>query len=277
LIVGAMKAGSTALAHYLDEHPQVFCVTDRELHFFDDYHGEFGRGVRWYERQFRAAGPGHAAIGEKTVAYMSMPDAPGRIARVLPRVRLIFLLRHPVERTFSQYTHQVRTGYERLSFEQALQREPQRIRTDHGFRHFGYVRRSCYDEQIERFDRLFDRGQMRFVLSEELHERRIETLARVLAFLGVDAEFRSPHWQQERHVGQAVRPRIPLLARPGRMRELAKRVLPAAARRWVRRFSQLPAPTTMQPAMRQRLLERFAPHNRRLAEMLGMDLSHWEQ
>ncbi|MGH2726565.1 MAG: sulfotransferase domain-containing protein, partial [Actinomycetota bacterium] len=114
LILGAMKAGTTSLAYWLGEHPDVFLAPGKELFFFN-VPQRWELGVDWYRSQF-AGSEGKIARGEATPGYLGHPQAAERIAATLPDVRLIALLRHPADRAYSQYWHNRATGTETRTF-----------------------------------------------------------------------------------------------------------------------------------------------------------------
>lgn len=133
LVIGAMKAGTSSLHAYLSEHPQVMAWPRKEIHYFDR---EYGRGSYWYRRNFptrravaeRRASLGRSvAVGETTPCYLFHPAVAARVHRLLPEARLIVLLRDPVTRAFSHYRQLVRRGLESLSFAAALDAEDERL------------------------------------------------------------------------------------------------------------------------------------------------------
>src|SRR6478609_8226330 len=127
LLIGGQRCGSTSLYTTLCGHPQVLAGAHKEPHFFDNNHL---RGEGFYRRLFplrahlRAR---HAITGEATTHYLSHPAVPERVAAMLPDVRLIAILRDPVERAYSHYQRAPRNGREPLSFEQALAAERERL------------------------------------------------------------------------------------------------------------------------------------------------------
>jgi sulfotransferase family protein len=129
LVIGAPKTGTTSLYHYLRRQPQVYVPATKELEFFVAEAGSppkpssnWSRGLDWYEHQFVGAA-GAQASGEVSPRYAMDPDVPGvpkRIAAVLPKVKLIYLVRDPIARMVSHYTHYVRTMNEHRPIEAAL-------------------------------------------------------------------------------------------------------------------------------------------------------------
>ena len=193
LVIGAQKAGTTALYAYLRWHPGITGPSWKEVSFFDRH---WWRGEAWYRGHFplRAA---QRLVGEASPSYLFHPLAPERARSLVPDARLIALLRNPVDRAYSQYQHEVALGREPLSFEDALAAEEERTRGQverlvadprafsRAWWDHTYVARGLYAEQLERWLALFPREQLLVVTTEELGERPAETYARVLRFLGV--------------------------------------------------------------------------------------------
>jgi hypothetical protein len=193
LIIGAQRGGTTSLFEYLCQHPGVCRPIEKELQFFTY---RFGRGVDWYRSHFptQAAAAGRLAF-EATPYYLFHPEAPGRAASVLPEARLVALLRNPVDRAYSHHRHNVLRGTEKLSFEQALDAESERLQqssrngedTSSQKRH-SYVARGHYAEQLARWLEVYPREQLLVLFSEDLYRNTDETYGRVLRFLDL-----SPH------------------------------------------------------------------------------------
>ena len=116
--IGVQKGGTTTLHHLLQAHPEVYLPACKEVHFFSKH---YAAGPAWYARHFAEA-PAHCRRIEITPYYVFHPMVPERVRALLPRVRLILLLRDPVERALSQLFHSRRLGFETLPAEQALAR-----------------------------------------------------------------------------------------------------------------------------------------------------------
>lgn len=163
LVVGAMKCATTTLHRWLGQQPDSWTPEWKEVNFFSGR--TWDRGVEWYSELFAPAPP-EALVGESSPQY-SDPSfaalAAGRIRAVVPEVRLVYLVRHPIERLRSHYAHEVRQGREKRRLGDAI------AHTDSL-----YVRRSVYLRGIEPYLELFDRGQIAIVRTEDLvadHER----------------------------------------------------------------------------------------------------------
>ncbi|MBE9040822.1 sulfotransferase domain-containing protein [Oscillatoriales cyanobacterium LEGE 11467] len=192
LIIGAQKCGTTSLYCYLAQHPQIITVPHKEVHFFDL---NYDRGLDWYGAHFPPSGLPGAIAGEASPYYLFHPQVPARVYQHFPQIKLIVLLRNPVDRALSQYHHEVKLGFEQLPLEEAIAREPERLQgeveklsTDptyysYNHQHYTYLSRGRYLEQLQRWRIYFPPEQFLILKTEDLHDRPDETLARVLAFL----------------------------------------------------------------------------------------------
>lgn len=249
VIIGAQKAGTTSLYSYLLRHPQVIAAFRKEVHFFDL---KYARGPLWYRSHFpsvselreRARATGAPAVcGEASPYYLFHPHSAERIARTVPDVKLIVLLRDPVARAYSHYRHSVRKGEETLPFEAALEREQQlidsetrRMIDDEGYRSlphqlFSYRSRGVYADQLETYWRFFPRNRLLIVRSEDLFADPVGLFPQILDFLGLGPfELNST---RAYNAGRYDRERIPL---------------------------------------EEQLRAWFEPHNRRLYRLIGRDM-----
>ncbi len=194
IIAGAQKAGTTSLFDYLGGHPQCARSYTKEVHYFDDAHE---RGESWYRKHFPLAGQ-KRIVFESSPYYMFDPRVPRRVHSLLPNVKLIFLLRNPINRAYSHYQHSVRRGHEPLPFEEALEieqervaGEQQRLLDDPGLRSdshrwYSYATRGHYAVQLEAWLKCFSREQVFIVQAERLFKRPDAAFAEVLDFLELD-------------------------------------------------------------------------------------------
>jgi hypothetical protein len=254
VIIGAAKAGTTSLYHWLSRHPYVAPASTKEVHYFDY---NYFRGEDWYRRHFVrqgdrdrfAAEHGRPFLtGEASPSYMSHFWAPQRLARLLPDVRMLVTLRDPVDRAHSQFQMSRREQEEPLeSFADAAAAEeerlvPERARAFADQRYnswpigcWSYLMRSRYAEQIERWFTFFPREQFHFVTLDELSQQPQRALDDIHEFLGLP-----PHAYSE------------LQPRHGA------------------------AYDALDPETRARLNDYFRPHNEHLYELVGIDFG-WER
>lgn len=203
LIIGAQRCGTSSLFKYLSAHPRCRASIRKEVRFFTEY---CTRGETWYRSHF----PLDLTVGRRSprVIFEASPDyllderVPGRVVRLLPDVRLIVILRNPIERAYSHYWHARRLGHESLSFQDALKREPERIGQDmehlraHPNRPIGrdllrysYIERGRYALQLERWLEVFDPSQLLVLSSEKLFTDTDGVFQDILRFLDL------PEWR----------------------------------------------------------------------------------
>ncbi|HYY79159.1 MAG TPA: sulfotransferase [Actinomycetes bacterium] len=265
LVIGAMKAGTTSLYRYLREHPQVFMPPEKELHFFATPE-RWGRGRDWYEARFAAAADGAVAVGEASPTYAMYPEfaaVPERVAALLPDARLLYTVRHPIERMRSHYLHQVRRGREHAPIERALVADPR------------YLDTSRYALQLERYLDRFPAERLLVITAEELRDDRVATVGRALEFLGADPGLLPPTLDREFH-RTAARARRPLAAAALRLpgSRALRRLAPPALRRLAGR--ELPSrPARIPPELEARLREELRDDVRRLRAHLGPGFDGW--
>ena len=192
VIGGTQKGGTSALASFLRQHPQI-CMpsTRKELHFFD--RAEENRDYKTYHANFEPE-PRHQMIGEASPIYMYWETAPYRIWNYNPNMKWIVALRNPVERTFSAWNMEMKRGKEKFSFADAIKHEAERCREALPLQHriYSYVDRGFYAHQVRRLFNIFGEANVIVLLSEDLRNEHQNTLGRVFEFLKVDPSFIPP-------------------------------------------------------------------------------------
>lgn len=195
IIIGTQKGGTSSLQRYLEGHPLILSPLRKEIHFFDN---EYNPNLSGYQSYFPVIRRNeNALVGEASPYYLYHPLVPSRVHQALPNVKLIVLLRDPVDRAFSHYRMQRRERHETLSFPEAIAREAERLQ-DHErtvrkgvlsweHQHFSYVDRGKYVDQLERWLEFFDPDQIHVECSEDLFSDTQATLNRIFEFLGVGA------------------------------------------------------------------------------------------
>ena len=179
--LGTQKGGTTSLQQLLEQHPGVYLPPCKEVHYFS-LHAE--EPARWYADHYRDARGGQRR-GDITPFYLFHPDVPARIRALLPRVKMIVLLRDPVERALSQVFHARRHGFESLEVADALAAEPERLATGgaYSFQKHSYVARSRYLEQLDRYEALFPQRQLLVLKSEDLFANTANVWEKIQRFL----------------------------------------------------------------------------------------------
>jgi hypothetical protein len=243
LIIGAKKCGTTSLFHYLSKHPNIKAPAWKEISYFNT---NFAKGKLWYKSLFPISIPNFESqdfiTGEASASYICDPEAPERIATTFPNVKLIALLRNPVDRAYSHYHHTKRIGRENLTFEEAIAQEELRIKQIannsqepgsnlHQAYNYTYLSSGRYAEQLENWFNLFDRQQLLILKSEDFFSHPEIIYQQVLDFLNL------PSWSPKNY------------------------------RKYnYNRYSQ-----SIKPSTKKFLQEYFQPHNQKLYELLGVD------
>ena len=193
LIIGTQRGGTTSLFRYLMQIPVFKEPLLKEVHYFDlNYH----RSTEWYLSHFPQIHIGKSKItGEASPYYLYHPDVPARVAEALPDVKLIVLLRNPIFRAYSQYTHSAKLEFETRSFVDAVNDEIQQILTGNHMpepntvehRERSYVDRGIYLVQLQRWQQYFPQSQILLLISEDFFDNPQSTLREIMEFLGIEA------------------------------------------------------------------------------------------
>jgi len=203
IIVGAQKCGTGSLYHYLKKHPNISPSVIKEIQFFSN---NFHKGILWYKSFFPSLIRKYyykyilnrnIISGEATPFYIIHPRAIKMIAATIPNVKLILLLRNPVDRAYSHYHHSVRRGCETLNFEDAIEKEKERINEEYdkmlknelnissSFAAYSYLMRGKYINQVERLFHYIPRNRVLIIKSENFFEDPPKELQKVFSFLNV--------------------------------------------------------------------------------------------
>lgn len=290
LIIGAEKSGTSSLFDYLGQHPDVYTSPLKEPSFFA-YEGipahtlPFRMPVRTDLESYQALFAGvttERAIGEASVHYLTSPVAAERIRRRLPDVRLIAILRDPVERAYSSFMQRQRAGLEtRRSFRAAVEADRGRSHTARDAQP-RYLAGGRYHRLLLPYLAAFGREQLRIYLYEDLRDRPLQTLADAYGFLGVDARFRPDISVRHNVASRPVSLRMQrVLARPPAslsaiVRATSSFAVRASLSRRLQRMNSV-VPPGLDPGLRTWLLPEFLDDIGQLEELLGRDLSAWRE
>ena len=235
LVVGTQKGGTTTLHHLLSLHPGIFLPEVKEVHYFSQH---FHHNRQWYADHYKSAKPGQVR-GDITPFYLFHAAVPERIHSVLPKARLIALLRDPVDRLLSQYFHARRHGYEKLDLMSALAAEEVRlsgadavVRSHDGFHYsyqkHSYLNRSRYELQLQRYREWFPKRQLLVLRSEDFFAHSEACWDRLLSFISV-APMPLPATLPHSNPGQGEAASVPLSLRRALRQQLV------ATYDWVKR------------------------------------------
>jgi len=286
IIIGAAKAGTTTLHHYLDLNPNIYMSSPKEPCFFSD-DDVYVKGVEWYSSLFSSAKPDQAC-GEASTRYTrctQYPEAAPRMAELLPHVKLIYIMRHPVDRAYSHHVHEIATGQNK-----------RRTTFEDGIKQHSYILDcSDYLRQIEQYLKFFSRDSFLFLLMEDIVKTPKNTIKEILKFLNIDsikgldidlppvqknsARERSESFARVKFTS-SLKGRVPGLSKvisvlPKEIRNSGYHLIEKLPiyREYAKRESYLPPPIL--PETRQMLIERFGKSNQKLSRIVGRDLSHW--
>jgi len=270
IVIGAAKCGTTSLHEYLDLHPEISMSRTKELDFFVPEKNR-GRGVDWYELQFDSRSPVRGESSPSYTAHPFYPGVPARIRRLIPEVRLVYLVRDPIERTVSHWLHRASTHAEMPTFAKTLESEQ-------GAWILGLSR---YWLQLEQYLSHFPPEQILVVDSNDLRQRRAQTLARIFRFVGADPDFRSAEFEREHipvprpirrnRAGQAVLRGLRRTLSPDR----AAAVLAGAPTRFKAPFRTLVERPVVSGEVRAWLEDEFRDDVARLRAHTGLAFAGW--
>jgi len=198
LIIGTERGGTTSLHTYLMENQKIARALRKEIHYFDQ---NYNKGWTWYLSHFPNR-KNDIISGEASPHYYFFQEAAARIANDLPNVKIIVLLRNPIDRAYSHYQHEVANGYEKLSFKNAISREynisdgtlqPFDLRSAGIFQyvHFSYLSKGLYVTHLKSWLAEIPRERFLFLKSEDFFRNPGAVLSQVLNFLGLPPTDRS--------------------------------------------------------------------------------------
>jgi hypothetical protein len=278
-IIGAPKAGTTSLHHYLDQHPQVQMSAVKEPRFFAGpangiaYPADKVDSLDEYERLFD---PAVQVRGESSTDYATHPrreGAPQRIKELVPEAKFLYMVRDPVARSISHYKMAAALLDERRTLQGALEGDLDEPRSR-------YIAPSLYATQLELYLRHFPRDRILVVDQADLLSNRRLTLKEIFSFLEVDEHLDSSmfeeellssgHWRRypkgySGFVGRVISPRVRWI--PKGLRQ--------SARRSLERFLWRPLDTTLDEGLRTRLEDLYTPEVARLRTLTGKSFASW--
>jgi len=187
IVVGAQKSGTTALDYYLRQHEEVCMANSKELHYFDDESEFYNKpDYNKYHKNFRCE-EHSKVIGEVTPIYMYWTNSIRRIWEYNKKIKLIVILRNPIDRAYSHWNMEVDRGNEELSFSEAIREEVQRTKKALPYkdRVYSYVDRGFYTEQLRNIYRYFDKEQVLVLKNEELKNELNKSLFKISNFLNI--------------------------------------------------------------------------------------------
>lgn len=199
IIIGATKCGTTSLFSYLSQHPKVLSPHRKEINFFNH---NFNLGIPWYLAQFPAIADSPDFItGEASPSYIYKEQVVNRIKQLFPDIKLIAMLRNPVERTISEYYHAANHGIEKRSLEEIIKIEQEQLKTfsrSEAMETFGYLKNSIYIEKIAKWMNTFPAENILIIESESFFQDTASIMKEVFQFIGISYQ------KSDRHIAYNV-------------------------------------------------------------------------
>lgn len=297
-ILGAPKAGTTSLANYLRQHPQVFIPQNKEPNFFilegyelPPFAGPadsktlneviYKYSITDLER-YQALYQGvvdQSAIGDATVLYLYYPQAADRIKDLIPDAKMIVVLRNPIDRAYSHYL-MVKEKYrlEPLELTQALDQEQERIAKNWGW-DWHYINVGMYYKQLKYYFNCFNPKQFKIFLYEDYCQNPLRVIQEICRHIGVEDGF-TPDTSNRSKVAYASKNAVldRLLNQPNRLKSRINHILPNSAVKKLialgNHLNQVPL-EPMTPEVRHQLQNRFQAEIHQLQDLIQRDLSAW--
>lgn len=306
-IIGAPKAGTTSLYHYLDQHPEIYMSPIKEPHFFAAEVREencdpklrramgrenrasreflcgpmrekrFGGIISEWEDYLRlfANATSELVLGEASVCYLWSPTAPARIAEKIPDPKIVVILRDPADRAFSQYVQGLGNGAIHWSFREHIQRNLNH-RSGQFCVHYPFLELGLYSEQLGRYLERFGRNVW-VGFHEDFKDHPTEVFQNICQFLGVAQAFSPDTARQHMEAQVPGIKAVTWLKRAG-VWQAAARVTPASLRPLIRRrLIRRPGTTRMDIEDRRYLVDFYREDIRKLAGLVGRNLDAWLQ
>lgn len=282
IIVGAPKAGTTSLYHYLTEHPQVFMSTPKEINFFSReeieaqglFYNDFkAKNLNEYEKLF-ASVTDEKAVGEASVSYLFYPGVPAKIKEILPDVKIIILLRDPVERGFSHYLMDYKLGLVDIPYREIIHKTNNHKNQNLYYQQ--YVELGFYYEQVKRYLDLFGHEKVKIYFQEDLRTDSKNTILDLYEFLGIDKSFMSNIEREHNVFSMPKNKLIRTLYAFYLLRSLLSTLIPKALKDKIENlfFERKQKPKLEQEA-RDYLWDLYRNNIFELERLIGKDLSYW--
>lgn len=272
LLIGAAKAGTTALASFLRQHPDVCFSRPKETFFFNR---KYDHSIEWFSSHFEHY-DGESAIGEGSAGMLACTEAPSRISDTIPDCDLICILRNPTDRALSHYYFYMYTGKrdDIRPFGELIRDSKSKFGRE-------IIDNGKYIKHIKRYEDFLSKDQIEVVLHRSLRERPQDLLQHLYSVIGVSPSFKPEVRTQHNVTKYPVSRGVYAILRSGwkAVDHYLDRWVPSLAdfirnqgRKW---FFSSEKPS-MAEEDRAYLHDLYAPYNRELEEWLGKDLSHWK-
>ena len=292
IVIGAAKAGTSAFYRYIEQHPQIYTSSIKEPQFFGlegetkQFKGPPGmeikenkaiRTMEEYQALFKDA-PEDRCIVEASTSYLYLPKASERIHHYIPQIKLIAILRNPVERAYSAFLYLTRASREPITdFSKALLAEPTRIQNDWAFL-YRYQDFGFYSSQLKRYYDKFDSAQLRIFLHDDLKADPLKVMRETFSFLNLDSTF-EPDMSRRFNVSGLPKNKLlhKLIGEQNMLKSALKSVLPRKYRSDLkeRYYEKNLSKPRLAEETRLQLIETFREDILKTQDLIGRDLSAW--
>lgn len=289
LIIGAQKAGTTSLHYYLKQHPDIFMPDVKEIDLFaKDYSLDRTNGyLDIYYKKLK----GQKIVGMSYVNLLYFPSVPEKVHAYNPNMKLIALLRNPIDRAYSAYWYMRSNGWETCcSFEEALIREQKGVLMGYfDMANFTYLAHGHYSEQIRPFLALFGRDKIKIILTEDFKKRTSSLVKSVVKWIGLDFDENGialAERYNEARTSRCLWLQRLLLSENSALKRIYHSIVPRCLwyhinqrvtenliKKNTKRFNYPP----MSAETRLKLVGYFLPHNEDLSNLIEKDLTHWNR
>jgi len=283
ILIGAQKSGSTAVYDWLSQHPDIYgnpAMKDFPFFCKPEY---FDKGLQWFSRHFK----GHRnepIVLHGYVHYLFLADeVAARLKALNPELKLLVLLRNPVERAFSGYLQACKTGNESIpTFEEALKADQSgELHTLREIVDRSYLTHGMYAEQLEAYLEYFPRDQIHIEFYDDIRSEPAECCERLFRFIGVDPGFQ-PQLRRKNVYGKPRFAAVERAIQKGLPKGLVHKLIPLSLRtrlrQKVRAANTAPAnKPAMNPATRAQLIDFYRDEISRLEALTGRDLESWRE
>lgn len=288
MIVGAQKAGTTSLLRYLGEHPGICTHSQVEMNYFA-LDLEYKQGYEQiFPRYFACDLVESSVILAKSISIMLLPEAMSRLHKHNPQVEMLVMLRNPVDRAYSHYWYARRRGWEdKETFEEAIAQDPAAFANDQAANvNRSYLANGLFVNQLGQMMEFFPRDQLHFILLKDLKEDPVTVCRSIFGLFSQLYNAYEPEIARSHNRSAAFRSRSLALLTSSRstlprVKKMARSLISDRTMDYLRDLiknaneREFKAPP-MKPETRTRLLAYYQPYNRRLSELIGRDLTHWQ-
>lgn len=284
MIIGAQKAGTSSLKKYLAQYPD-FCTHDTlEFTYFVN-NDEYEEGYEGsFQRHFQSYKEGNKIVA-KSVGIMYLPESLKRLKEHNPDVKVVIVLRHPVERAYSAYWYARRYGWETIEvFEESIKADQSRFNGRWLAKRFcDYIERSDYFKHIYRIYKIFDPAQVHIILTDEMNKDTVGVCKSIMEGFGYDA---SPSIDVRQKYNRSALPKYNLLTQmftdKNPMKKFIKVIIPSSVGKKIKRAvikmnEREFTPPPIRRETRAELLEYFKEGNEKLSKLIKKDLSYWNK